>query len=424
MTRINGVAKLEPMTSVLTVRPQTSDRRLLTWLFILNAALLSCYAGFMVIFIPDQVQHIDPAKKVANLAIVMTAASIGAIIIHPLVGAFSDRTRSRFGRRTPWMVISAATAALCMVLLSGATHLWTLGVYWVLVMLALNSVATAQAAIVPDRIPKERFGVASGILAMGIFVGMGLGVGGAGIFANAVGIGYATFGAMILVVTLLFTVFNRDFSSRNMEAPPFRWRDFFASFWVSPKNYPDFWWAFAGRFLLILAYQSVQSYLLYILRDHIGVSDADSTGLSTALTAVMLVGALATAFITGKFSDQLGRRKIFVLIASMVMALALVVPLLWPTVAGMFALAVIFGLGYGTYMSVDSALMNEVLPKAEAAAKDLGILNVATTLPQAKTPVIVWALITSTGSYNAVFAAGVVFAIAGGLSVLPIKSVR
>lgn len=424
MTRINGVAKLEPMTSVLTVRPQTSDRRLLTWLFILNAALLSCYAGFMVIFIPDQVQHIDPAKKVANLAIVMTAASIGAIIIHPLVGAFSDRTRSRFGRRTPWMVISAATAALCMVLLSGATHLWTLGVYWVLVMLALNSVATAQAAIVPDRIPKERFGVASGILAMGIFVGMGLGVGGAGIFANAVGIGYATFGAMILVVTLLFTVFNRDFSSRNMEAPPFRWRDFFASFWVSPKNYPDFWWAFAGRFLLILAYQSVQSYLLYILRDHIGVSDADSTGLSTALTAVMLVGALATAFITGKFSDQLGRRKIFVLIASMVMALALVVPLLWPTVAGMFALAVIFGLGYGTYMSVDSALMNEVLPKAEAAAKDLGILNVATTLPQAMTPVIVWALITSTGSYNAVFAAGVVFAIAGGLSVLPIKSVR
>lgn len=424
MTRINGVAKLEPMTSVLTVRPQTSDRQLLTWLFILNAALLSCYAGFMVIFIPDQVQHIDPAKKVANLAIVMTAASIGAIIIHPLVGAFSDRTRSRFGRRTPWMVISAATAALCMVLLSGATHLWTLGVYWVLVMLALNSVATAQAAIVPDRIPKERFGVASGILAMGIFVGMGLGVGGAGIFANAVGIGYATFGAMILVVTLLFTVFNRDFSSRNMEAPPFRWRDFFASFWVSPKNYPDFWWAFAGRFLLILAYQSVQSYLLYILRDHIGVSDADSTGLSTALTAVMLVGALATAFITGKFSDQLGRRKIFVLIASMVMALALVVPLLWPTVAGMFALAVIFGLGYGTYMSVDSALMNEVLPKAEAAAKDLGILNVATTLPQAMTPVIVWALITSTGSYNAVFAAGVVFAIAGGLSVLPIKSVR
>ncbi|MGM7670306.1 MFS transporter [Microbacterium sp. A93] len=412
------------MSTVLPARPQTTDRRLLTWLFVMNAALLTCYAGFMVIFIPDQVQQIDPANKVANLAIVMTAASIGAIIIHPLIGAFSDRTRSRFGRRAPWMVISAATAALCMVLLSGAGELWTLGVYWVLVMLALNSVATAQAAVVPDRIPRERFGVASGILAMGTFVGMGLGVAGAGFFINSIGIGYATFGGIILVATLLFTIFNRDFSSRDLDVPPFRWKEFFSSFWVSPKAYPDFWWAFAGRFLLILAYQSVQSYLLYILRDYIGVSDAESTALSTPLTAVMLVGALATAFITGKISDRMQRRKIFVIVASVIMAASLAIPLFSPTVAGMFALATIFGLGYGIYMSVDSALMNEVLPKAEAAAKDLGILNIATTLPQAMTPVIVWALITLTGNYTAVFIAGIVFAIVGALSVLPIKSVR
>ncbi|MGM7699271.1 MFS transporter [Microbacterium sp. A84] len=412
------------MSTVLPARPQTTDRRLLTWLFVMNAALLTCYAGFMVIFIPDQVQQIDPANKVANLAIVMTAASIGAIIIHPLIGAFSDRTRSRFGRRAPWMVISAATAALCMVLLSGAGELWTLGVYWVLVMLALNSVATAQAAVVPDRIPRERFGVASGILAMGTFVGMGLGVAGAGFFINSIGIGYATFGGIILVATLLFTIFNRDFSSRDLDVPPFRWKEFFSSFWVSPKAYPDFWWAFAGRFLLILAYQSVQSYLLYILRDYIGVSDAESTALSTPLTAVMLVGALATAFITGKISDRMQRRKVFVIVASVIMAASLAIPLFSPTVAGMFALATIFGLGYGIYMSVDSALMNEVLPKAEAAAKDLGILNIATTLPQAMTPVIVWALITLTGNYTAVFIAGIVFAIVGALSVLPIKSVR
>jgi MFS family permease len=412
------------MSTLTPALPQTSDRRLLTWMFVMNAALLTCYAGFMVIFIPDQVQQIDPANKVANLALVMTAASIGAIIIHPLIGAFSDRTRSRFGRRAPWMVISAATAALMMVLLSGAGELWTLGVYWVLVMLALNSVATAQAAIVPDRIPRERFGVASGVLAMGTFVGMGLGVAGAGFLLNNIGIGYAAFGGMILVVTLLFTIFNRDFSSKNLERPPFSWKAFFASFWVNPRQYPDFWWAFAGRFLLILAYQSVQSYLLYILRDYVGVSDADSTALSTPLTAVMLVGALATAFLTGKISDRLQRRKAFVIAASIIMAGSLAIPLFAPNVPGMFAFAVAFGLGYGIYMSVDSALMNEVLPKAEAAAKDLGILNIATTLPQAMTPVIVWALIALTGSYTAVFIAGIIFAFAGALSVIPIRSVR
>ncbi len=412
------------MSTLAPALPRTSDRRLLTWMFVMNAALLTCYAGFMVIFIPDQVQKIDPANKVANLAIVMTASAIGAIIIHPLIGAFSDRTRSRLGRRTPWMVISAATAALFMVLLSGAAELWTLGVYWVLVMLALNALATAQAAIVPDRIARERFGVASGVLAMGTFIGMGLGVAAAGIFVNSIGIGYAAFGGMILVATLLFTVFNRDFSSRDMVVAPFDWKSFLRSFWVSPKAHPDFWWAFAGRFLLILAYQSVQSYLLYILRDYIGVSDATSTALSTPLTAVMLVGALATAFAVGKISDRLGRRKIFVVVASVIMAASLAIPLISPTVAGMFALAATFGLGYGIYMSVDSALMNEVLPAAEAAGKDLGILNIATTLPQALTPMIVWALIAITGSYTSVFVAGIVFAIVGALSVLPIRSVR
>lgn len=412
------------MSTLSPALPRTTDRRLLTWMFVMNAALLTCYAGFMVIFIPDQVQQIDPVNKVGNLALVMTASSIGAIIIHPLIGAFSDRTRSRFGRRAPWMVISAATAAIMMVLLSGAADLWTLGVYWVLVMLALNALATAQAAIVPDRIRRERFGAASGVLAMGTFLGMGLGVAGAGVFINNLGVGYATFGGMILIAALLFTVFNRDFSSRDMTVAPFRWRAFFSGFWVDPRAYPDFWWAFAGRFLLILAYQSVQSYLLYILRDYIGVSDEASTALSTPLTAVMLVGALATAFAVGKLSDRLARRKVFVIIASLIMGCALVIPLVSPTVAGMFALAAVFGLGYGIYLSVDAALMTEVLPTAQAAAKDLGILNIATTLPQALTPVVVWALIALTGSYTAVFTAGIVCAVAGALSVLPIRSVR
>ena len=404
--------------------PRTSDRRLLSWLFVLNAALLTCYAGFMVIFIPDQVQQLDPVNKVGNLALVMTAASIGAIIIHPLIGAFSDRTRSRFGRRAPWMVISAATAALFMVMLSGATELWTLGLYWVTVMLALNAVATAQAAVVPDRIEKDRYGAASGVLAMGTFLGMGLGVAGAGIFVNSIGLGYAVFGAIILVATLLFTIFNRDFSSRDRVTAPFTWKGLAASFWVSPKRYPDFWWAFAGRFLLILAYQSVQSYLLYILRDYVGLSDSDSTALSTPLTAIMLVGALATAFITGKLSDRMGKRKVFVIVASLIMGVSFIIPIVAPTVVGMFAFAVIFGLGYGIYLSVDAALMTEVLPAAESAGKDLGILNIATTLPQALTPVIVWAFIALTGSYTTIFAAGIVFAVAGALSVLPIRSVR
>lgn len=403
----------------------TRQTGLLTWLFVLNTAILTMYAAFIVILVPDQVSQLDEANKVANLAVLMTASSIATIIIHPLVGALSDRTRSRLGRRAPWMIIGGATGAVFTAMLAGAADLWMLGLYWVLMMLSVNTVATVGSAVVPDRFPKERLGVASAIVALGIFVGMGLGVALAGFAVQNIGIGYTAFGIGFLVVCLLFVLFNREPSSEAMQRPPFSWRAFFASFWVSPRRFPDFWWAFAGRFFLILAYQSIQSYLLYILRDYIGLSDAESTAVSTPITAVMLVGALLTTYFVGRVSDRTGRRKIFVIVASLIMGSSLIIPLVAPSLAGMFALAAVFGVGYGIYMSVDTALMNEVLPEVEqAAGKDLGILNIATALPQAFTPALVGALILLTGGYTAVFTAGIVFAVLGALTVLPIRSVR
>lgn len=398
--------------------------RLLTWLFLLNTAILTMYSAFIVILVPDQISRIDEANKVANLAIVMTASSIATIIIHPLIGALSDRTRSRMGRRAPWIIIGGATGALFTAMLAGAADIWMLCLYWVLMMLAVNSVATVASAIVPDRFPRERLGVASAVVALGIFVGMGLGVALAGFAANSIGVGYSAFGIAFFIVCILFVLFNREPSSRDLPREPFAWHTFFASFWVSPRRFPDFWWAFAGRFFLILAYQSVQSYLLYILRDYIGLSDAASTAMSTPITAVMLVGALLTTFFVGRLSDRTGRRKIFVIIASLIMGGSLLIPLMAPSLGGMFALASVFGIGYGIYMSVDTALMNEVLPTTDQAAKDLGILNIATALPQAFTPALVGVLILITGGYTAVFVAGVIFAVLGALTVLPIRSVR
>ncbi|MDQ0613413.1 MFS family permease [Microbacterium sp. W4I4] len=412
------------MSTVAPSRPVVRQTGLLTWLFLLNAAILTVYAGFIVILVPDQIARIDEQNKVANLAIVMTASSIATIIIHPLIGALSDRTRSRLGRRAPWMLLGGATGALFTVLLAGAGTIWAVCLYWILMMLCVNSVATVGSAIVPDRFAKERLGVASAVVALGIFVGMGAGVALAGLAVNSIGIGYAAFGIGFLIVCVLFVVFNRDFSSREMHREPFSWRAFFASFWVSPRRYPDFWWAFAGRFFLILAYQSVQSYLLYILRDYIGLSDAESTGVSTLITAVMLIGALVTTYFCGRISDRTGRRKVFVFVSSLIMAVSLLIPLLLPSLTGMFALAAVFGVGYGIYMSVDTALMNEVLPAADQAAKDLGILNIATALPQAFTPALVGVLILLSGGYSAVFIAGIVFAVLGALTVIPIRSVR
>jgi MFS family permease len=401
------------------------QRRLLVWLFLVNTVLLSCYAAFIVIFIPNQVQAYDPAAKVANLAIVTTAGSIATLFVQPLIGAFSDRTRSRMGKRAPWVVIGASGSAILMILLSGAATLLWITVFYVLLMMLLNVLNAPLPAIITDRVPRKGRGVASAVLAMGTILGMGAGVLIAGAFAEMIGIGYTLFAVLVLLSSFGFVLFNRDFSSKDAERVPFSWREFFAGFWVSPRKHPDFAWAFAARFLMILAYQGVQSYLLYILRDHIHLSIDASNSFAGILTVVQLLGALVSTYASGKLSDRIGRRKSFVVASSLIMGAALAIPLVWPTVTGMIVLAALFGFGYGVYLSVDLALMTEVLPgEGMETGRQLGILNLATTLPQALTPAVAWALITVSGGYASIFVAGIGFAVLGALAVLPIRSAR
>lgn len=403
----------------------STQGRLFVWLFLVNAVLLSCYAAFVVIFVPNQVQAIDAAQKVGNLAIVTTAASIATIFVQPLVGALSDHTRSRLGRRAPWVLIGASGAAVFMLLLAGVATLVWLTIFYVLVMILLNTLNAPIPAIITDRVPQHKRGAASAVLAMGTLVGMGAGVIVAGFFAEMIGIGYAAFAALVLLSAFGFVLFNRDFSSKDSPRAPFAWRAFIAGFWVSPRRHPDFAWAFAARFLMILAYQGVQSYLLYILRDHIHMTPDASNAFAGILTVVQLLAALVSTYASGKLSDALQRRKPFVVGASLIMGCALAIPLLWPTETGMIALAALFGLGYGVYLSVDLALMTQVLPaEGVSSGRDLGILNVATTLPQALTPLVAWALIGLTGGYTSIFVAGIVFAVLGAVAILPIKGAR
>jgi MFS family permease len=90
----------------------------------------------------------------------------------------------------------------------------------------------------------------------------------------------------------------------------------------------------------------------------------------------------------------------------------------------MIAYSFVGGLGFGAYMSVDGALMSEVLPSKVDFGKDLGVLNIAATLPQTLGPAIAGAIVLIFHGYAALFPIGAVIAILGAIAVIPIKSVR
>ena len=173
---------------------------------------------------------------------------------------------------------------------------------------------------------------------------------------------YAVLSVLVLAIVGFFVVVNRDEPSTHLPRERSTAKEFLRGFWVSPRQHPDFAWAFVSRFLMVIGFYGAQTYGLYILRDYIGLSDAESNSFAATMGVVLLVGVLLSAIGSGWLSDKVGRRKPFIVWSSIVMSIALAVPLFVPTTTGVLAYAFLLGLGFGVYISIDLALMTEVLP--------------------------------------------------------------
>jgi MFS family permease len=192
--------------------------------------------------------------------------------------------------------------------------------------------------------------------------------------------------------------------------------------WVSPRQNPDFAWAFGGRLLVNIGNALGTTYLLYFLTDDLKVADPDSSLLIA--TAVYLVFTLVATYLGGLLSDRLGRRRVFVATASCLQALAALLLSAFPTFTNTLIGAALLGAGYGAFLSVDQALVTQVLPDAESRAKDLGIMNVGTTAPQSLAPLAAALIISTLGGYPVLFATAGVTTLIGAFLVYRVRSVR
>ncbi|MDX3191185.1 MFS transporter [Streptomyces sp. MN03-5084-2B] len=393
-------------------------------LFFANIALwLGVYAPIQVL-LPKQAELLDQVNKETVLGLVMGFGAAVALVANPAIGLLSDRTCSRFGRRHPWTVGGALVAAVGLVVLAFAPTVAVMIVGWCLVQGGLNGMLAALMAALPDRVPVQQLAVVGGLVGIAQMLGTVLGAIVVVVVLGIAGLplAYSVCAGVVVLGAVLFVLRTPDARLPIEARPPWVLRQVLRDFWVSPRKYPDFAWAWSCHFMINLGNAFGTLYLLFFLQDAVHYPDPENGLLiMMALYGVALVGG---AVLAGHFSDKSGRRKPYVLMASGVMALAALLLVLWQSWPVALAASPLLGVGFGAYMAVALAMLTQVLPAAQNRAKDFGIINIANSLPQVVAPLLTPLLLAHVGGYPGLFAASAVATLLASVLVLRVKAVR
>jgi len=362
-------------------------------------------------------------ESVMAFGIVSGISSAFAVVAYPLTGALSDRTTSRFGRRRPWILAGALLFAGALLALSVQETIVGVAVCWSLAITGFCALSAALTATISDQVPVGQRGLVSGFIsapqAIGIIVGLLLVT---ELFIGAL-LGYTALAVALLVLVVPF-LFIREAVLPKGVASPLTWRTFLGGFWISPRQHPDFGYTLLSRVLVNIGNALGTSLLLFFLIYGLGRETLEAEGDLLLLTLVYMAASIVSSIVCGRLSDVVGRRKAFVLGSAMLQASGAVLLTVWPQFDVVMIGALLLGLGYGCFLSVDQALATQVLPDASSRGKDLGIMNIASAVPQALAPMLGALIVMAVGGFGALFIASALFSIVGALAVLGVRSVR
>jgi MFS family permease len=360
-----------------------------------------------------------------SLSLIAGVGSLVAMVGNPFFGRLSDRTTSRFGMRRPWMLIGLTCGTFGILVVALAPTVWVVLVGWCLAQLFFNALLAALVAVLPDQVPVEQRGMVAGILGVCLPVASVVGTFLVKLFTGNLLVMFLAPCVIGGFFILLFALCLDDRRLTAADKPPWSLREFAATFYVDPRKSPDFAWAFASRFLFVLAYAFLATYQVYYLLDKLGSAEADVPQQVFLGALVQSILVVVASLAGGRLSDWTGRRKVFVLTASIVYGFALFVLAAATNVNGFLVGMAISGLGFGVYFAVDLALVTQVLPDNDNAAKDLGVFNIAGALPFTIAPAIAPAILAvGGGSYSVLYTVAGLCAVIGAFAILPVKRVR
>jgi MFS family permease len=386
---------------------------------------------------PGNPALVAAAEKNTALAVLEGIGLVLAIVVQPAAGAWSDRLRTRWGRRRPLIIVGAFGGVVSLVLMIGANSFWwVVGAYCVL-QFSMNVGQGGYQGLMPDVVGGHQRGAASGWLGVATLSGQVVGVLVGGLLAPRTAM--IPIAAVVGVTALISVVGVREPPLPALtDLPSVRSRrhalgaigEYLAEF----RRYPDFCWVVLSRFLGLTGLACIQRFAANYLRDSFHdyrVFGIDLGGSQTAtgiLFAVVIIFGLAATYPAVRLSERTGRRPI--LIAAMASgAIGTMLFYAAGTLTAVVLDAVFIGLAFGMLVSVDWAYMCDLAPPGRSG-KFLGFSNVATAGAQAAAPLLLGPLIdvvnarTGTGGYKVLFAIATIFMLAGGAGLLRVRAQR
>lgn len=386
-----------------------------------SMALWALLLGPVLTTIPDQVARLAPDNRVAMLAVVTGIGGLAGILTNPSIGRLSDLTRTRWGRRRPWLVAGVAVIVPVSFAIGNAGSVAELVLWWCLLQLGANMLMAPLTATIPDLVPERRRGLASACLGISWAFAPAIGTA-VQTLAGSPSLTYPALAALILVSQLFFlATLRRDRTQPGARTTAVRGlRD------LVPRD-RDFGLIWLHRFLFALGQNVALAYLFYYLQDviryeqlHPGSTADDGVLLLTVIYAPCVIVA---AVVAGILCDRAHRFKIYIVAATVVFAGGAVLGAVTASWTGVLVLAALTGIGFGAYEAVSMAMTIHLLPDPERRARDLSIINVATMIAIAIGPAVA-AIIISLSGYAAMFVGAGVAVLASGAIVTLVRGAR
>ena len=401
-------------------------------------AVLNC-AAFVLngnTLLPQHLKDLgyDETQATTAFGTITSLTAIVGLLSGYVWGAFSDHTRSRFGKRTPWIFAGSIVAGIGLYLLGSFGDVPSLTASYMLNNLGQGAIQTPMFAILADRVPKAVRGTLSaglGATALGTPVGQFL----SSLFLGQPyqNMGFVVGALMIAASGIIpLLIMPREKSSKgdgNGKGEGAAVKEALANL-LPPKlkGAHDFYKACGGRLLMMASYAMIAQYTLYIFENYVGLTVNEAAKAMGTLSGVTFVVSLVGLVVSGPLSDKIKMRKLPILMACILFIIGTLCPVVFRSVTGVLMYAAFAGLGYGVYIAVDGALNVDVIPaeaqKNRTGGKYIGFGNLANTCGQVLAPAATSLIVALSGSYYIAFLVSALAAVAGVSLILWIKGVR